>query len=221
MRNGEMFIGGNAEIGREGLASIDQDDLSRNRSRNIVPRFFMHTVKTVEGQFKEVEYLELLIPGDSKSSPVHLVDDRLRALYQPNYKAFKEGREMPTDGIPIEDWLGANDNRVYILKSMHLRTVEAVAEISDTVIAQMGIGGRELKNRAAKFLEVQSGSKTADQLAAKDELIKDLAARLAKLENPEASDEEVDEEVESLTATLSAAKPHGSSAVKPTKRKGR
>lgn len=215
MKTGDMLIG-QGEVGRDGLAAMSEDDLNRNRNRNIIPRFFTVNIKKAEGGFEEKEYLELLIPGDSKSAPCHLVDDRLRQQYAPHYKAFKENLELPTEGTAVETWLGANDSRVHMLRSLHLRTVEMVAEMNDNAISAVGIGGRELKLRAAKFLEVQEGSRTADELAGKDNLILELASRLAKLENPEASDEDAQASAEALIAA------NGSGIKsKPSKGKGK
>lgn len=215
MHNGQVFLG-TGEVGRDGLKEMSSDDLSRNRDRNILPRFFTLQVKTTEADgsaagFREVEYLELLIPGDSKSSPVHLVDDRLRERYSAHYKAFKENREMPTEGTPIEVWLGANDPRVHMLRSLHIRTVEHVSEMSDTTLAQIGIGGREMRSRAQAFLEAQQTAGVADKLAAKDDLIADLTERLKKLEAKESNSEEEEEEESDVRV------PHGASAVSASK----
>jgi len=210
MKNGELLLGSGEDF-QGGLKQLSSDDVSRNRDRNIIPRFFTVQVKTVDG-FQEVEYLELLIPGDAKSSPCHLVDDRLRERYASNYRAFKENRELPTEGTAVEVWLGAGDARVHMLRSMHLRTVENVADMSDTTIAAIGMGGRELKNRAIAFLEVQKSSGVADELAAKDDVIEQLKERLAKLEAGGTSEEEVAGDSVQVDDLKSRA-PAGASAV--------
>lgn len=222
MRQGEMLIG-SGEPGMDSLAVMSGDDLDRNRGRGIIPRFFKAHVKKSDGSgYLEVEYLELLIPGDSKSSPVHLVDDRLRAQYRPHYKAFLEGQVPPSDGTAIEMWLGKEDPRIHMLHSMHLKTVENVAEMNDTVIAQIGIGGRELKKRAAKFLEIQVDSQAADQIAAKDDMIKDLLKRLAKLENKgDAEDEDEDKDDPDNSVSLAPKTQIKPVAEKKVKNKGR
>lgn len=182
MRTGEMLVGSGENM-FNGLEQVNPEDVSRNRNRNIIPRFFTRQVKLADGSgYHEVEYLELLIPGDSKSSPCHLVDDRLRQQYARNYQAFREGKELPTDGTAVEHWLGADNSYTLVLKSMHLRTVEAVADMSDAVCKELGLGGTELRRKAQVFLEVQRDGVKADELAAKDNTIEDLKRRLAALE---------------------------------------
>lgn len=189
MKNGQFL----ASSGEDLMGGLEEMDVSRNTSRNIIPRFFMGMQKrpdvedgdgevTQNNGFREVEYVELLIPGDAKSAPVQLVDKNIRKQFAKSYQAFKEGRELPAEGTPVEYWLGANDARVHVLKSMHLRTVEQVAEMSDTVVNSVGMGGRELRKRAQTFLDAQSQSKVADILSRKDNELDELKRRLAALE---------------------------------------
>lgn len=182
MRQGQMLLG-SGEGMFNGLEEVNLDDVARNRSRNIIPRFFTKQVQLADKSgYREVEYLELLIPGDNKSAPIHLVDDRLREMYARNYQAFKDGRELPTDGTAVEFWLGADHSYTLLLKSMHLRTVEAVAEMSDAAVKELGLGGAELRRKAQTFLEVQRDGVKADEISAKDETIADLTRRLKALE---------------------------------------
>lgn len=189
MQNGQLLVGS----GEDMMHKLDEVDVSRNRSRNIIPRFFMGLQKKPDtedgegevlesGGFREVEYVELLIPGDKNAAPVQLVDKNLRKMYAESYKAFKEGRELPENGTPVEFWLGGNDHRVHMLKSLHFRTVESVAEMSDAAMAQVGMGARELRKRAIAFLDTQSNTRVADKLAAKDNELDELKKRLAALE---------------------------------------
>lgn len=190
MQNGQFLAGSGEDL----VGGLQEMDVSRNTSRNIIPRFFIGMQKrpdvtdaetdevTQNNGFREVEYVELLIPGDAKAAPVQLVDRNIRKQFAKHYQAFKEGRELPTEGTPVEYWLGANDARVHVLKSLHLRTVEQVAEMSDTVLNSVGMGARELRKRAQTFLDAQSNSKVADKLAAKDNELDELRRRLAALE---------------------------------------
>jgi hypothetical protein len=82
MHQGQLLIGA-GEVGRDGFGAVSSDDLARNRASGVIPRFFTRHEKKLDGTYHEVEYLELLIPGDAKSSPCHLVDDRLRDRYAP------------------------------------------------------------------------------------------------------------------------------------------
>lgn len=190
MQNGTFLAGSGEDL----IGGLQEMDVSRNTSRNIIPRFFIGMQKrpdvvdaetdevTENNGFREVEYVELLIPGDAKAAPVQLVDRNIRKQFAKHYQAFKEGRELPEDGTPVEYWLGANDARVHVLKSLHLRTVEQVSQMSDITVNSVGMGGRELRKRAQTFLDAQSNSKVADKLAAKDNELEELKRRLAALE---------------------------------------
>lgn len=215
LSQGSMLIGA-GEVGRDGLAPVSSDDLARNRNRNLIPRFFSKFEKRADNTFIEKEYLELLVPGDPKSSPIHLVDERLIERFPENYQAFKEGRTLPTDGTPIESWLGSsNESLILMLKSMHLRTVENVAEMTDTTVAQIGMGGGDLRLRAQKFLEVQKGATTADALVEARSEIEELKARLAALEKGhDDEDEEVEVETPETKIELKCVKKNKSNPKK-------
>lgn len=215
MKNGQMFIGSGEDF-QGGLTELTEDDLTRQHDRNIIPRFFIRNVKTEDG-FQQREYLQLLIPGDAKSSPEHLVDDRLRKRFAKNYQAFKEGRELPVDGTAIEHWLGADDHMTLLLRSMHLRTVEHVAEMTDTVKSAIGLGGGELQKRARAYLDIQKDVKKADESVAKDNVIADLMNRLRKLEKGKhAASEEDDDD-----SPVGNLVPAGAHLVSPVKEKNK
>lgn len=204
MRNGQMLIGSGEDL-QGGLSEISEDDLTRAPTRNIIPQFFMRNVKMADGSgYIETEYLRLLIPGDAKSSPEHLVDDRLRHRFAKNYAAFKEGRELPLEGTAIENWLGTENHMTLMLRSMHLRTVEHVADMSDTVKSAIGLGGGELQKRAVAYLEVQKDASKADELVAKSNEIEELKKRLKKLEGKKTGSDDEDEEDASDIAPVGA-----------------
>lgn len=191
MRQG-TFLAGQGEP--EFASPLDEVDVSRNRARNIIPRFFVGLQKRPDtmddetdevvqsGGYREVEYVELLIPGDKNAAPVQLVDKNIRRLYSDAYKAFKEGRELPAEGTPIEFLFGANDSRVHVLKSMHIRTAEALSELSDQQAQQIGMGGREMRKRAQAYLETQGGAKASAKITQQQSEIDELKSRLAALE---------------------------------------
>jgi hypothetical protein len=79
---------------------------------------------------------------------------------------------------------------ILMLKSLHLKTVENVAEMSDQTISTIGMGGRELRTRAQKFLEVQKKVSTADELAAKDDVIRSFRNAWQSPEKKKQTDDE-------------------------------
>jgi hypothetical protein len=121
----------------------------------------------------------------------------LRA-YKEAYAAWKEGREMPVEGTAILTWPVLSPSQVKGLLDCQIRTVEDLAAANEETIARIGMGGRNLKQKAldwlssAKTVGVKSEELTAvkqqnEDLKAKNEAlakqVADLAAKVKALES--------------------------------------
>jgi hypothetical protein len=94
---------------------------------------------------------------------------------EPAYAAWKSGNEIPDHGTPLAAWPGVNPQQADVLKAVGLKTVEAVAEVAETILARPPLPDmREIKRQAALWLEGRAG---ADQAA----VIADLQAQNAAM----------------------------------------
>lgn len=145
----------------------------------IIPRFFTQEVETGGidpetglKQFRSVEYVELLIPGDRGSAPVKRVNDEIRAQYRDAYQAFKDrgpGADMIGNGIPLKLWGGIKAQVARGLEAINVFTVQQLAGLSDQQCSHPGtIGLRTLRDQAKTFLE--SAAQTAPIAAVQAEL---------------------------------------------------
>lgn len=169
-------------------------DYSPSNGRdNIIPQFYMKAVRNeflteVEGReiWEDKEYVEMIVPGDKNA----IVHERVKQAHKdrwPNqYRAFVESRESPSEGTPLEEWAAVSASQVMELKSCHVRTVEALAGLSDTQLAKtVPMGGHALREKAQRFIEGQSA---ADVRIA--ELQAQVAALIAAQEAPKVVDTE-------------------------------
>jgi hypothetical protein len=189
---GQLFYGQGENLD---LTPMSQDDLRRQPSRNLIPRFFKETVGGKDGSFIEREMVEILIPGDSKSGPVHKVGDGIKARFPLQYKAWKEGTIEALTGTPLELVVGTGP--VYHhLKSLNIFSAEQLAGIADAFLQELGTGARELRDRAKRILEVKDRATKLKKEEDKDRQIQELlealktqGARLAALEGKKARSE--------------------------------
>lgn len=137
------------------------------------PRFFTdaiqdHVATAKEGRaiFVEVEFVEIIAPGNPYNKPVHKVTDDDRQMWPAEYDAFRKGMEISADGTPLEQWPLLKRAMVMQLKHLGFNTVEQVAAMSDLAIQQVGMGGRNLKENAIAFLDVDEAAKLNTQLTA-------------------------------------------------------
>ena len=162
-------------------------------ARDCYPRFYIEAVEDVvaskaEGRpiYRDVEMVEITIPGDTRSRPHFIVEDKHRERWPKHYEAFTRSHEMTTVGTPLDKWPLLSKARVMELKVLGFMTVEHVASASDGTIQALGMGGRKLREQAQTYLDDAAGGAHSAELAAQNaDLIEKLArmeARLASME---------------------------------------
>lgn len=105
------------------------------------------------------------------------------------YQRWKAGQEPAVDGVPVSQWPAINKAQASLLLAAQIRTVEDLAAANEAALARVGIGARELQNKAKEFLRVANDTgKAAEELAVlraraagQDETIATLRQQLAAL----------------------------------------
>jgi hypothetical protein len=144
--------------------------------------------------FEDREFVRILIPGDRRSAPVEPVNDEHKKRWPREYEAFKAGQDAPLEGTPLADWPQISRARVEELAFFHIRTVEQLAAVNDVQLQQLGMGARELRERARLFLEV-ARTGTAP-----------LSRVLTRLETAEADVERLTRDLTSANAEIALLK---------------
>lgn len=140
--------------------------------------------------YKDVEMVEVIIPGDSRTSPHFRVKDEHRFRWPDVYAAFKEGREAPMSGTPLSEWPNATPAWISNLHVMQVRTVEQLATLSDAQ-AQGMMGLLALRDRAKAWLATAEGQRPIDEA-------------LARAERAEAANADWERRYNDLTARVDA-----------------
>ncbi|HUZ12663.1 MAG TPA: hypothetical protein VMU93_07445 [Caulobacteraceae bacterium] len=171
------------------MNELDTPDLAAPRTP-AVPRFCvkaMHLPFASQGAgrpiYEDREFVEILIPGDRRAVAFEPVSEAHVARWPAEYQAFRAGREAPLEGTPLADWpnSGLTRSRVEELAYFNIRTVEQLAEVSDALLANLGMGARALRQTARKFLEVAArGTAPLERLVAENLRLKDEVERLAR-----------------------------------------
>lgn len=162
---------------------------TQSGAAQVVPRFYTELRKTDQvdpttgtSKFVEVEYVQLLMPGQ-KDAPVKRVTDEIRSIYANFYaqwKATKVNPDMIGDGIPLALWPTCPTTLAKSLELINVFTVQQLAEIPDTVLTQPGtIGLRDYRDKARAFIE---SAKTTAPIARLESENGDLKRRLDLLQ---------------------------------------
>lgn len=129
-----------------------------------------------------ISMLSKLHPDADIESPAYLMArDRWEAI-RPAYEAWKAGNEVPTNGTPLGAWPGISPEQADVLRAAGMRSVEEIAESSDSVLGRIQLPGiRDLAAQAKLFLGSRDQAKVAASLAEKDRQIEEMRDQLEEM----------------------------------------
>lgn len=90
--------------------------------------------------------------------------DRWPAAYQ----AFKNKTVVVHEGTALEAWAPLTKSDVMNFKSVNIHTVEQLAEVPDTALNGLGLGGRTIRDKAIAYLASSGGKNAAVMKLTKD-----------------------------------------------------
>lgn len=128
--------------------------------------------------FKEVEYIDIRIPGDRSSTVCRPATFHDKQRFPKHYEAFKERVEYREDGTPLTEWPLIPRTMVNELAFFNVKTVEHLVSMSDSN-AQKFAGIRTLQQKAKDWLDKVSGDAVESRLR---EEINEKDAKISSLE---------------------------------------
>ena len=144
------------------MADPVQDYLSKMH-KPVIPEFVVEAVKLEhrsqqEGRpiYEDREFVNIMIVGQRGATVHEPVNDEHKMRWPKEYAAFKAGRELPPEGTPLAEWPDSTMTkaRVMELAFFNIRTVEDLAAVHDNALGNLGMGARELREKARTFLEI-------------------------------------------------------------------
>jgi hypothetical protein len=153
---------------------------------------------------KDVEYIRIMTPGSSNNVVHRPVEPKDLESYGAQYERWQKSKENPVVGQPLREWPPLRPSEVATLVHNNVRTVEELAEVSDSNLQRIGPGFTELRQRARDFIK-----------AAKDE--GHIASIRTELEEARAHLAATRKQLDEVQAELRAIKPAGvdAKAVEP------
>ena len=130
--------------------------------------------------FKDVEYIDIKIPGSRTGGATRPASERDKARFPRHYAAFKQRTEAPNEGTPLIEWPMITRSQAEELAFHNVKTVEQLIGMSDAN-AMKFMGMNALREKAKKWLEVSEGAATANAIAERDERIATLEAQVEQL----------------------------------------
>ncbi len=144
-------------------AEYDYQDFVKPRAgdERLAVRFFRKAKQDpaksqAEGRpiFMEVDYIQVMIPGDRNASVVRPIALSDKARFSRQYEHWKTTQSNDVViGTPLEAWGCLNLAQVEEFRYFGIRTIEHMADLRDDV-AQKIPGAQQLKQRALQFVQM-------------------------------------------------------------------
>lgn len=100
--------------------------------------------------YKDVELLEAIIPGSKNQVNSCLVDDHILDFkgIREHYEKWKSGANAELNGQPLSTFDDLTGAQVKSLEANGFKTIEALAEMDDSLLPILGPTGRTLRDKA-------------------------------------------------------------------------
>lgn len=146
-----------------GELEYDYQDFEKERAGDdkLAIRFFRKAQQDSEATarekrpiFKEVDYIQIMVPGDKSSIIVRPVSPSDKGRFARQYEHWqKTQQETLLEGTPLEAWGIMNLAQVEEYRYFGVRTIEHMAELRDD-LCQKIMGATTLKQKAQKFIQL-------------------------------------------------------------------
>ncbi len=141
----------------------------------------------IEGRpvFKDVEYIDIKIPGNRNAGACRPATDADRNRFPDHYRRFKDRvTDTRMEGTPLTEWAPMSRSLAEELSFFHVKTVEQLATMADAQASRF-MGLMPLKQKAQLWLENAKKEKPMwemdQKIRAQQAEIDDLKSAISRL----------------------------------------
>lgn len=167
----------------------------QNNDALVVPFFRTTAVQNMAASkaagrpiFKDIEVVEIRIAGDRNFAPIHPAHSMWKRIngeeityarrWPEQYARFKASQEQIAEGTPISELPFLSEAKRAELRGLKIYTAEALASLEGKNLTVLGAEGRDMKARAAAYMDRAGGSAKSVALAAENEALRAQIAAL-------------------------------------------
>jgi len=129
--------------------------------------------------FKDFPFIRITIPGDTNNIIERKLTEQDKHKYPRAWADYERGESQGFTGTPLEQWPQITRAQVKESKYFECHTVEQLAGLTDSHCQKMGMGFRELREKAKAYLGVAES--TAAATALENEKLRQEMAELRAL----------------------------------------
>ena len=110
--------------------------------------------------------------------------------FRTRYESWVESGEIPVQGTSVKNWAVASPSQIEMLLKVNVRTVEQLAVANEEVIGRLGMGGRNLVEKAKAYAQqresgvgklAEENANLKQRLEQSDSVTAELKAQLDQL----------------------------------------
>lgn len=128
-----------------------------------------HSKEAGYPRFVGQDYIRIELPGE-KDVRIFPASDEYKRRYPDQWSAYAEKRKPTPPGMPTAILFPQFPEIVATLEFFNIRTVEQLANISDTAKGNIGLGADEWQRKANEFLSAAAGTKSFHKISAELEM---------------------------------------------------
>jgi hypothetical protein len=135
---------------------------------------------------KDMPFIRITIPGDTNNIIERKLTEQDKQKYSKAWAEYQRGESQGFTGTPLEQWPQITRAQVKESKYFECHTVEQLAGLTDSHCQKMGMGFRDLREKAKAYLGVAESTAAATAQALENEKLRQEMAELrAMLESGE------------------------------------
>ena len=149
--------------------------------------------------FVDIEMIRIRYPADRQRTlvrPAHAEVEKVRGKvvtyamkHNEEYKRFKAGLAPVVNGLPLTEVPFLTEAQRRMLRALDVYTAEQLAALEGNSLKNIGMGGRELKDKAKAYLDNAAGTADVVRQAAEIARLSAEVERLRTLSPPPVEDE--------------------------------
>lgn len=118
---------------------------------------------------------------------------------QAGFEAWRRGEELEVEGSPLRNWPVISQSQRMNCEAAHIRTIEELAEASDSALELVGMGAVALRQRARDWLKANGGEQ--------GKLVMELDAARVRIGELETEVDELKTKLQEAKAELAEVAP--------------
>lgn len=100
-----------------------------------------------------VDFIRIRVIGNDKSAVERPANEQDKLRFAELWKQYSAGQAQEQSGTPLDQLPGMMFDTIAHLKTIHIHTVENLAQVTDTHGPNIGLGWRTIRKQAQEFLD--------------------------------------------------------------------